>query len=236
MEPLDPELRALIDEGLPAAMPSDAAEARGLQALLAQVDAPPAPAAGAPAAAGLAKLVLVVAAAATVGGAGWLVTRPAPQQPVATAQRPAPKTPAKPTPPPSPAPPSSVPLETPVVPAAPQPVAPVRPTRTRTAAPTPPPPAPSVADALRAEADLIARAESALDRGKPKEALVLCEFHETGFDRPQLATERQAIAASAACMVDATNTAAAQAFVRQHPRSALARKVQRRCGLKPSQP
>lgn len=230
MEPLDPKLRQLIDEGLPAAMPDAEAQGRGLAALLAEIDAPPpVPPAAAPATAGLTKLVLVVAAAGAIGTAGWVATRPDPvPQPAPTVVR---AEPAKEAPTPQPAPPPASPEPTPtpepvsaVVPQ-PEPPAPPRRPKPRTE------PEPSPADALRAEAELIARAESALDRDKPREALALCDMHRDGFDAPQLTTERKAIAASAACMIDPVDTKAARAFIAAHPRSALANKVRQHCGL-----
>jgi len=237
MEPLDPELRQLIDDGLTAAAPERGAESRGLESLLAHIDTPPLTPT-VPAAPILGKLALVIATVVVTGGT-WIANRPA-SVPVVGADTPAaierqdppkakpsahPPTPSTPVPPQQPT--------NPVTPAAekaprprPEPHRPAPATRKAD------PPAPSTtADALRAEADLIARAESALNRDKPKEALALCDFHRTGFDAPQLTTERKAIAASAACMVKQTDTELATAFVRAHPRSALATKVRQRCGL-----
>ena len=231
MEPLDPKLRQLIDEGLPAAMPDSGAEGRGLAALLAEIDAPPPlPPAAAPAIAGLTKLVLAVAAAAgVIGAVGWVATQPEPtQQPTPTLAGPrdAPLRPEPVTPPPV-----SQPKAVPVAAPEPEPRAPARRHAPKPAHGPAPAPKPSPTDALRAEADLIARAESALDRDKPREALALCDMHRDGFEAPQLTTEREAIAASAACLLDPKDTAAAAAFVRAHPGGALTTKVRLRCGL-----
>ncbi len=237
MEPLDPQLRQLIDDGLPAAMPDSGVQERGLAALLAHVDGPPPPApAAAPAGsatAGLTKLVIGVVAAGTVATVGWVASRPDPAPAVVQPATPRAAEPEPKSDPPPPAPietPAAAPAAAPVRTAAPQVSAP-RP-RKRPAAPEPA--ASTPADLLRAEADLIARAESALDRGKAREALALCDMHRSKFDAPQLTTERRAIAASAACLVDETDTKAAIAFVRAHPRSALAKKVRDRCGLDPA--
>ncbi|MGH1342356.1 MAG: hypothetical protein ACRBN8_12430 [Nannocystales bacterium] len=236
MEPLDPELRKLIDDGLPAATPGGDAESRGLESLLAHVDAPPVPT-GVPAAPMLGKVALVVATVVTAGGT-WIASRspaesdPGVPPPIEQPYHPELGPPSEQTPAPSlpvdrgqPTNPARPPVE----------VAPrtrPRPRRTAPAAHETTTPSPSTtADALRAEADLIAKAESALDRGKPKEALALCDFHRTGFHAPQLTTEREAIAASAACMVEATDTRRATAFVQAHPRGALTAKVRQRCGL-----
>jgi len=234
MEPLDPKLRQLIDEGLPAAMPDAEAQRRGLAALLEQIDAPP-PTADIPPAAtgtgGLTKLLLVVATLGTAGTVGWAATRPetpAPSTPItAPVERDEP--PAAPPRTPTPPPATPQPATTPATPVA-EPAT-RRKTQPSKAPPSAPAPSTTVADALRAEADLIARAESALDRDKPREALALCDFHRKGFDTPQLTTERQAIAASARCMIDDNDTASARTFVSAHPRSPLAKKVRQRCSL-----
>ncbi len=242
MEPLDPKLRRLLDQALPAAAPDVDAQARGLESLVAQLDpdspipdAPPATAA--PATAGLTKLVLVVAVAGAVGTAGWLAVRPDPP-PRSTTAGPRTASPSKPAAAPTdPVGPTFAPEPPPAIEVADTPppspaLSPGRaPKSSRKRPPTSEPPR-SVADALRAEAELIARAESALDRNKPREALALCDMHRTGFDAPQLSSERQAISASAACMLDTRDTGAARAFVRVHPRGALAKKVRQRCKLK----
>lgn len=238
MEPLDPELRRLIDDGLAAAAPDRDAESRGLEGLLAHIDAPPVPP-SIPAGPALGKLALVVATAVTAGGT-WLALRSPPETapaggaaaPLTRAQAPSPTPPNRA---PSPPPPQGQPPVTPGAPAKadPGPTAPApRRSPPRIPAKTEPAPAPQTpADALRAEANLIAKAESALDRNKPKEALALCDFHRSGFEAPQLTTERRAIAASAACMLDPTDTRRALTFVRAHPRSALTAKVRTRCAL-----
>lgn len=236
MEPLDPELRQLIDDGLTAAAPDRDAESRGLESLLAHIEAPPVTPT-VPAAPMLGKLALVIATVVTAGGT-WIATRPAPTPAVDAPP------PAKPPDPPEASPPTAAPVvaaplpqqpTTPIAPVAPVDetpnVTPAEPRRAPRAPRQADAPAPTTADALRAEADLIAKAEAALDRGKPKQALALCDFHRDGFAAPQLATERNAIAASAACMVDRTDTGSGAAFVRAHPRSVLATKVRARCGL-----
>ena len=233
MEPLDPQLRQLIDEGLPAAMPDDDAQDRGLAALVAHIENVPPPMPPA-ATTGLTKLLIGVAAVGTVATGGWVATRPSPEPAPAVAEVPAPTPEAPESPVPSPVvapPPAPAPIAEPEQ----APVA-TPPKARRNPAPkaTPAAPEPSVADKLRAEAALIARAESALDRNKPREALALCDFHRKDFDAPQLTTERKAIAASAACMIDATDVAAAEAFLRAHPKSALAKKVRQRCDLGPA--
>lgn len=238
MEPLDPQLRQLIDEGLPAAIPDDDTHDRGLAALVAHIEsAPPPVPPAATATTGLTKLLVGVAAVGAVATGGWVATRsePEPEPPPAVVAEPTP-TPATQAPDPPPAAPVLQPPTAP--PAVPEPAqvpvaAPAK-TRRAPARKATPAPASSVADKLRAEAALIARAESALDRNKPREALALCDFHRKDFDAPQLTTERKAIAASAACMIDATDTAAAEAFLRAHPKSALAKKVRQRCSLDPA--
>jgi hypothetical protein len=242
MEPLDPQLRQLIDEGLPAAVPDDDAHDRGLAALVAHIEgAPPPVPPAAPATAGLTKLVVGIAAVGAVATGGWVATRPAADPIEVSDSTPSPTTsrtaPPKPTAPAEPAvvsPRVDNVDEAPVQEPRPVPVNPSKPPRRGRPAKSAPPaetPAVSIADKLRAEADLIARAESALDRGKPREAVALCDFHRKDYDSPQLATERNAIAASAACMIEASDTAAAEAFLRAHPKSALAKKVRQRCGL-----
>ncbi len=232
MEPLDPQLRLLIDEGLPAAMPDEDAHDRGLAALVAQIEAAPPPAPPpATATAGLTKLLVGVAAVGAVATGGWIATRPSPDPAPAVVAEPATRTSEPPA-----AVPVVQPTTTPPLVAQPSPPAAATPAKTRRAPArnATPDPAPSVADKLRAEAALIARAESALDRNKPREALALCDFHRKDFDAPQLTTERKAIAASAACMIDTTDIAAAEAFLRAHPKSALAKKVRQRCSLQPA--
>ena len=234
MEPLDPQLRQLIDEGLPSAVPSRDAEGRGLAALLAEVEGPPPLPDPTPAApvAGLTKLALVVAAAGAIAAGGWVASRPDPTPTLDSSEPEVAPTVAVRTPAPQPKPKpevAPVPELAPVSDEAALPIPARRPQRK-------PGPAPTPADALRAEAELIARAESALDRSKPREALALCDMHRDGFDAPQLATEREAIGASAACLLDPSDTAAAQAFVRAHSGSALATKVRQRCALEKTPP
>lgn len=236
MEPLDPELRQLIDDGLTAATPDHLAEARGLESLIAHVEAPPVTPT-VPSGPVLGKLALVIATVVTAGGT-WIASRsePAPTPTragtPATSERQSPHEASPPLEAPksaTPLPPQPTTLAAPIETPSPRPVD--TPRNTRPAHKADAPVLPTPADALRAEANLIAKAESALDRNKPKEALALCDFHRTGFDAPQLTTERNAIAASAACMVDRTDTGPAAAFVRAHPRSALATKVRQRCRL-----
>lgn len=238
MEPLDPKLRRLIDAGMPAAMPEHDAHDRGLAALLAHIEgAPPPVPPASPAAAGLTKLLIGAAAVGAVAAGSWAATR-ASSDPAPAVQA-APTKPATPTPivaPPGTVEPTPVPAEL-AEPAEPAPAAspPLAPARLRPKAnrrtPAAATPSVSAADQLRAEADLIARAESALDRNKPREALALCDRHRKDYDAPQLTTERNAIAASAACMVQTDDTTAAEAFLHAHPKSALAKKVRQRCGL-----
>lgn len=238
MEPLDPQLRQLIDEGLPAAMPDEHAQERGLAAFVAHVEGSPPPippAAGA--GSGLTKLLVGVATLGAVTTGGWAATRTPSEPSRPVVREPAPSAEPAPlaegsmeeTPSPAVPAPSSQPPPPPVLPT-PTASATARPRNRRASTPTEAA-KPSVADQLKAEATLIAKAESALDRGKPREALALCDFHREGFDAPQLTTERTAIAAMAACMVDETDTAAGEAFVRAHPKSALAKRVRQRCGL-----
>ncbi len=239
MEPLDPELRQLLERALPAAGPGEDERQRGLESLLAHLDPKPPLPSGIPAAAGtvgLTKLVLVVAAVAAVGTAIWLAGRPAPAPRSAASgfRTYAPSDPAA-----APVPPNDLTSDPELPPVVHVPDTPVsRPTPPLQGTRSSPRREPttestrSIADALRAEANLIARAESALDRNKPREALALCDMHRIGFQAPQLSIERQAISASAVCMLDALDTRAARTFVRRHPRSALAKKVLKRCKLR----
>ncbi len=226
MEPLDPELRRIIDQGLREAAPGPEVEARALAGLLARLPVDPGPAADVGPAAdpgvdptplvavtkasalpgGLKALVI----AATIGGGGITiaaVTRDRPPPTVAIAE-------------PTPAPAPVKKLE-PVKPgptiAAPAPSRPVRVAR----------PAP---DALLAETRALAEADAALARGDLAGALVLTGKIAREHPRGQLAIERAAIEVSARCgLQEAGADAAAREFLRAHGDTAVAAKVRTRC-------
>jgi hypothetical protein len=248
MERLDPQLRRIIDEGMRQAQPDLRTEARMLAGLVARLppapgggDAPPGatPSAATPNALGsLATLKLVVGGAigSAVVAAAIAIASREPTTPsdrtVAAAPQPqaaAPRDSATPEPPAASLPivgPSSAPIEN-----APD-VAPPRRAPSPSGASRRPI---SVAadphdDSIAAELALLDAAEAALDAGDDRGALALTATHGQRHPDGQLALERDAIAAAAACglgLPDAPRRAAA--FLAAHPRAAAAAKVRARC-------
>lgn len=247
MERLDPQLRRIIDEGMRAAQPDPRTEARMLAGLVARLpptqggggDAPPGatPNAATPNALGsLATLKLVVggaigsaAVAAAIAIGSREPTAPSPDRTSAAAsQRPA--TTAEVTPAP---PAASLPTVGP---------SPAASTSTPALAPTGRGPSSSAAsrrpigvaadprDSIAAEFALVDAAEAALDAGDDRGALALTATHRERHPDGQLALERDAIAAAAACgLRDPDAQRRAAAFLAAHPRAAAAAKVRARC-------
>jgi hypothetical protein len=243
MERLDPQLRRIIDEGMRQAQPDLRTEARMLAGLVARLppfqggggDAPPGATPSAAAGSSLATLKLVVGGAigsavvaATIAIGSREPTTPSPDRTsVATPQRP----PTVSTDAGRPAPPAaSLPAIDPS--AAPIAIAPA-------VAPPGRGPSPSAAsrrptdphdDSIAAELALLSAAEAALDAGDDRGALALTAIHGQRHPDGQLALERDAIAAAAACglgLPDAPRRAAA--FLAAHPRAPAAAKVRARC-------
>ena len=221
MDPLEPELRRLITDGMQAAAPGPDAEARGLARLLAALPVAdpggdPGPADATPIAAGkLATglkvlLVIVGVSAAAVGVASFLAT-PGPVAPQAPATTPRELVAATP----------------PVVTSPPPPVlpAPAGPVRRVRAAPRPP-----AEDPLLAETLAVAEADAALARGEPARARELVAAIVREHPRGQLALERTAIDLAARCNLDDPGAGASAAeFLRTHADAAVAVKVRARC-------
>jgi hypothetical protein len=244
----DPEIRRLVLDGMREALPDAKTEARVLGGLLARLsDLPPNDGgsdggAGAGAAA-LAKASAVgstlkaiagaaIVTTAIVGGVAIASREPvrstAPTVPAvdeSTAREPAPSEPA----------PASMPSVAPTPPIASPPTLPVAAPPPKRAATPPIAPAPAPAPAkedLAAETELLARAEAALATGDAATALALAADHARNHPKGQLALERDAIAAAAACVGGHTDArAAALRFVERHPDSAAAAKVRTRCEL-----
>lgn len=250
MERLDPQLRRIIDEGMRQAKPDPRTEARMLAGILGRLppaqggggDAPPGagPNAATPSAAtasSLATMKLVVAGVvgSTIVAAAIAIGSRAPTTPTpdrthaAASQRPG-TTPADAA---TPAPPAAS------LPAVGADAAPSTPA----AAPTGRgPKSPSAAsrrpvgvaadprDSIAAEIALVDAAEAALDAGDDRGALALTATHRERHPDGQLALERDAIAAAAACgLRDPDAPRRAAAFLAAHPRAAAAAKVRARC-------
>ena len=185
MEPLDPELRRIIDEGLRQAAPGPEVEARALAGLLARIsDAGPAadvgpggdptPLAAATKVSALSGGLKALVIAAVIGGGGITIAAVSREraQPAVVITTPAP---------------APAPVVAPVEPEpaiAPPPPRPVRVVR----------PAP---DALLAETRALAEADAALASGRPELARTLAAKIAREHPRGQLVIERAAIEVSA---------------------------------------
>ena len=92
-------------------------------------------------------------------------------------------------------------------------------------------PVPADRSTLAAETALLQRAQSALAEGDPGAALARLDEHREGFADGVLAREREALRVTALCDAGRRedSRAAAAAFVRRHPRSMLADRVQGVC-------
>ena len=92
-------------------------------------------------------------------------------------------------------------------------------------------PVPADTSTLAAETALLQRAQSALADGDPGAALVRLDEHREGFADGVLAREREALRVTALCDAGRRedSRAAAAAFIRRHPRSMLADRVQGVC-------
>ena len=220
MDPLEPELRRIISDGVRAAAPGPDAEARGLARLLAALPAPDpgggsgpgdaTPIAAGKLATGLKALLLIVGASAGIAVVASSLAAPGPA--------PTPETPPRElvaAPPP------------PILPAlSPPPIAaPSEPVRRVRASPRPP-----AADPLLAETLAVAEADAALARGEPARARELVAAIAREHPRGQLALERTAIDLAARCGIDDPGAgAAAHEFLRTHADAAVAAKVRARC-------
>ena len=85
------------------------------------------------------------------------------------------------------------------------------------------------------EVELLARARAALGRGEASKALSLLEQHAKQFPRGALGPERDVSRIMALCALGRVEQARdhATAFMRRHPRSALAERVRRTCAGDP---
>jgi len=92
-------------------------------------------------------------------------------------------------------------------------------------------PVPADMSTLAAETALLQRAQSALAAGDPGAALARLGEHREGFGDGVLAREREALRVTALCDAGRRedSRAAAAAFIREHPRSMLAERVQGVC-------
>lgn len=223
MEPLDPELRRIIQAGLAQAAPGPEVEARVLAGLLRRLPRPPeggsgpggdtiggTPAAVTKLATGLKALVI----AGALGTGVVLIASPPREAPRTTNH--------ERTPPPAP----PIPTPATVEPAPPvfTPPPSRKPPTTKPRALEPP------SDPLLAETRMLAEAEAALTRGELGRAVelarVLAHSHPTG----QLVLEREAIEISARCgLAEPGASAAAHTFLALHPDAALASKIRTRC-------
>jgi hypothetical protein len=246
MERLDPQLRRIIDEGMRQAQPDQRTEARMLAGLVARLppgqggggDAPPGATPSAAAGSSLATLKLVVGGAigsavvaATIAIASREPTTPSDRNVAAAPQRPAtasthtrapvPPAASLPAVEPDAAPIASAPD---VAPAARGPSSSAALRRPSAAAADP------QADSIAAELALLSAAEAALDAGDDRGALALTATHGEQYPNGQLALERDAIAAGAACgLRDPAAPRRAAAFLAAHPRAPAAAKVRARC-------
>lgn len=99
-----------------------------------------------------------------------------------------------------------------------------------TARPNPPTPT-DEPGSLAAEAESLARAQAALQRGEPDDALTVLTAHARRFPRGALREEHDALRAIALCAADRAREGRgeAQAFLRAHPTSPLAERVRTAC-------
>ncbi len=97
--------------------------------------------------------------------------------------------------------------------------------------PTPAPKAPASVDTLAEENRLLAKARKALLDEQPERALTLLADHARRFAGGILVEERKALRAVALCDAGRNDdgAAAARAFLRAHPKAALAQRVRSAC-------
>ncbi len=97
--------------------------------------------------------------------------------------------------------------------------------------PAPAPKAPATVDTLAEENRLLAKARKALLDERPERALTLLADHARRFADGVLAEERKALRAVALCDAGRSEdgAAAARAFLRAHPKAALAQRVRSAC-------
>lgn len=253
MEPLDPELRRIIHDGMVQAVPEPAVQERVLEGLLRRIgDVGPTPDGGGEAgpgggvteaiepvaaAAGSGKAMLAVAlggsvllAAAWIGGG----RREAPRKPApapSAAMEPAASPSSEPEPrfgPPEPMEqqPAAAPSS---VELAPREREPTPGSETRASVPRTKRQAPAP-DALAAEIRVLEAAERALEAGDARRALAHAREHATAHPMGQLTLERTAIELSARCRLGEDGAVeAASAFVREHGTAPVAAKVRARC-------
>ena len=241
MDSLDPDIRRVVHDGMRQALPDARTEARVLAGLLARLPtsgageggsspADPTPTlANATGVGATLKAIVgaVVVGAAIVGGVA-VANREndTPTRPTSPALAPARASEPSPTSEAAPAPANIEPLPSP------PPAEIVAPPRARpTAQPTVVAPEPPAVDDLVAETEILARAEAALASGDPERALALASEHAKRHPSGQLAIEAEAIRIAAACVANKDGAGAtAEMFLRGHPRSPAAAKVQARCG------
>lgn len=253
-ELLDPELRRLVDAAKTDAGPDPRTHARVLASIVAGLpagptdggpsgtDATPASASPVSGLGSLTTLKLLVGGAIGTAAVAAAVTfaapGPAPIPPATTTTTSSAESPPRM---PDPAPAASLPptIATPSIEPTPTTTARGPEAKPRTtpppSTPTPPPSAlaPSSAagpDPIRAELELVAAAEAALARGDDREALGITRTHRERHPEGQLALERDAIAAAAACGLHEPGAAkTAAAFLAAHPDAAASAKVRARC-------
>ena len=94
------------------------------------------------------------------------------------------------------------------------------------------PAAPGGPSTVGAETDLLRQAGDAAKAGRPAIALALLQEHATRFPNGILSEEREAERIVVLCALGRTEDArvAASQFLREHPRSPLARRVRESCG------
>jgi RNA polymerase sigma-70 factor (ECF subfamily) len=94
-------------------------------------------------------------------------------------------------------------------------------------------PAPSEADLLREEVVLIGGVKSALDDGRPSDAMTKLDAHARRFPQGELTLERRGYRAIALCALGKTaqGRGAGKTFMKNHPGSTLAGRVRVACGL-----
>lgn len=179
----------------------------------------------------------VAAVVVAVGALGWAGARVlhGPTSPSAAVAADAPVDASESTPVAEPSPTPPVVMPAPAKPVAVDadvgadpPPAVVRPRATRAAAGGGP------ADRLREEVALIGRVKAALDDGRPSDAMMELDDHARRFPDGELTLERRGYRAIALCALgrDTEGRGAGRAFVKGHPGSTLAGRVQVACGLR----
>jgi hypothetical protein len=93
-------------------------------------------------------------------------------------------------------------------------------------------PEPGGPSTVGAEADLLRQADGAVKAGNPSRALALVHEHATKFPNGIMSEEREAVRIVVLCALGRIEDAraAASLFLREHPRSPLARRVRESCG------